>query len=74
VMPLNNISECAETSGSFIPVMSGFGASMTAKKSAAAPAAADMAMMGAAVCERLKAIIITDMRTITIDPTSSMWC
>ena len=36
--------------------MIGLGASMTAKKSAAAPVAAEMAIIGAAVAERLNAI------------------
>lgn len=45
---------------------------LTAKKSAAALAALEAAIIGAAVCPIEKQIIITDVRTITIVPTDGM--
>lgn len=50
------MSSRGETSGSLRPVILGFGASMTAKKSVAALAALEMLIIGAAVWLILKAI------------------
>ena len=50
------------------------GASMTAKKSAAAEAAFVAAMIGPAVWLIEKASIITDMRTMTMVDMLEIWC
>ena len=45
---------------------------LTAKKSAAALAALEAAIIGAAVCPIEKEIIMIDERTMTIEPTLSI--
>ena len=50
------------------------GASMTAKKSAAADAALVAAMVGPAVWLMEKASIITDIRTMTMVDMLVIWC